>query len=187
MKTVQLLWVGAVMALVIIGCSVHAPDIRVTGDKTALENQILGTYEEINGDTWMIASTRAVDNRRAQTSEEKKKVLQAVQNRKFNKDEVDEFKRKGIIGENNQGLLEIVNMAAVENNPDLKARIVTLLEEENHDRQVIYERVIELNESAAEAGLNKVNSVFGKLNRDNAEPGSWVQMPDGMWLQKARE
>ena len=34
-------------AIWIAGCSVEAPEVKITGEKTALENQVIGTYEEI--------------------------------------------------------------------------------------------------------------------------------------------
>ena len=42
-------------------CSVKVPELNVTGEKTALENQVLGTYQQIESDSWVIASTRSVE------------------------------------------------------------------------------------------------------------------------------
>ena len=52
------------------------------------------TIEKIEEETWLVASVRS--NKAAQKrkiSTEQKRVLDAVQNRKFNKDEINEFKR----------------------------------------------------------------------------------------------
>ncbi|MDZ7262572.1 MAG: hypothetical protein ONB05_10760 [candidate division KSB1 bacterium] len=89
--------------LLVLNCSVKAPEVKITGEKTALENQVVGTYQQIEEDTWMVASVRASGQQPKVTmSEEKKRVLEAVQNRKFNKDDIDQFKRDGVLGENNR-------------------------------------------------------------------------------------
>ena len=48
------------LPLTLLRCSVRAPELNVTGEKTALENQVLGTYQQIESDSWLIASSRAV-------------------------------------------------------------------------------------------------------------------------------
>ena len=42
-----------------MGCAIRAPEVHVTGEKTALEREVIGTYHEMEEDTWMIASTRS--------------------------------------------------------------------------------------------------------------------------------
>ncbi len=167
------------------GCSIKAPEVTVTGEKTSLEKQVLGTYEEIENDADMVASTRALTGKKAPVmSIEKKLVLKAIQNRKFNQDDVEEFKRMGILGENNQGLLEVVDKKRLEKDPDLKKRVLTILNEENRDRQIIMDRVVQVNESLKNASPAEVHAVFAKMNRQNSKPGTWIQLPNGKWVKK---
>jgi uncharacterized protein YdbL (DUF1318 family) len=169
----------------LVACSVKAPELTVTGEKTALENQILGTYQQIEGDTYVIASTRAVgSSTAAPVSDQKKQVLDAVQNRKFNKDDIDELKQAKVVGENNQGFLEILPTERYQQDADYKSLADKLVAEENRDRQVVYERVLTVNQSAAEAGEGKVSEIFAKLNYDNSAVGTLVQMADGSWIEK---
>ena len=96
----------ACLGLSIVACTIHPPDIKITDEKTALENQVLGTYNEIEEDVWMIASVRSSEpGEQVELSKEKKVVLKAYQNREFNKDDIDEFKNDGCVGETRQGLL----------------------------------------------------------------------------------
>ncbi len=168
-----------------VGCSIKAPEVTVTGEKTSLEKQVLGTYQEIENDADMVASTRALTGKKHPVmSIEKKLVLKAIQNRKFNQDDVEEFKRMGILGENNKGLLEVVNKKKLEKDPELKKRVLTILNEENHDRQIIMDRVVQVNESLKNASPEEVRAVFAKMNRQNSKPGTWIQLPNGKWVKK---
>ncbi len=185
-KIILLLFWGL---LPLMACSVKAPELTVTGEKTALENQILGTYQQIESDSYVIASTRAIGNSSsssATVSDQKKQVLDAVQNRKFNKDDIDELKRDKVIGENNQGFLEILPLDRYQHDLEYKSLVDRLVGEENRDRQVVYERVLAVNESASEAGKGKVSEIFAKLNYDNSEPGTMLQAADGSWAEKAK-
>jgi len=126
MRKIQTLFI-LVLASLIFHCSVRAPEVTVTGEKTALENQVIGTYELIEGDTWMIASTRGSTKGTSQKmSIDKREVLEATQNRKFNKDDIDEFKQDGVLGENNRGFLEFVKPSAIKQMKSIRRQSMTL-------------------------------------------------------------
>ncbi|MDZ7294876.1 MAG: YdbL family protein [candidate division KSB1 bacterium] len=172
----------------VAGCSVRAPEVQVTGEKTALENQVIGTYQQVADESWMIASTRAADSgQKAQMATEKKEVLEAVQNRKFNKDDIDEFKREGALGENNQGFLELRPLPRLEEDAEYRSLVLRIMNEENRDRKIIYDRVLELNPNASRAGASAVYAVFAKMNIEESAPGTWVQDEDGTWRRKGKE
>jgi len=158
--------VGFILSLVsitVLNCSVKAPEVKITGEKTALENQVIGTYQEIEQDAWTLASVRSTTPGQApKMPAEKKKVFEAIQGRKFNKDDIDEFKKAEIVGENNEGLLEIRNYQKLESDPELKTRVTKIVETENGYRKIIMDRIIVLNESAAKAGSNNVAKIFAK-------------------------
>jgi len=59
--------------------------------------------------------------------------------------------------------------------------------EENRDREIIYARVLQVNEAAAEAGPEKVYEIFAKLNQDTSEPGTWLQLAEGTWVKKKKK
>ncbi len=173
------------LLLLILGCSIHAPEVRVTGEKTALEREVVGTYEQMEEDTWMIASTRAVEGEsEVKVSPEKRAVLEALQNQKYNRDDIDEFKLKGFVGENNQGFLEIRALESLEQNPEQMELVQTIVQEENEDRETVMERVIELNESLKKAVRDDILSIFAKINQENSAEGTWIQEPNGSWVVK---
>ncbi|OPZ81413.1 MAG: hypothetical protein BWY77_00654 [bacterium ADurb.Bin431] len=171
------------ISLALLRCTVRAPELNVTGEKTALENQVLGAYQQIESDSWLIASARAVGaTSSAVVSGSKKEVIDAVQNRKFNKDEVDELKADKVVGENNRGLLQPLAHPRYDGDPEYRLYVDQIIEEENNDRLIIYERVLTINQTSAEAA--RANEVFAKLNFDNSAPGTMIQNPDGTWVEK---
>jgi len=180
--------VCSLICLIILSCSVKAPEVNITGEKTALENQVIGTYREIEQDAWTLASVRsATPNQQPTMSPEKKRVFEAVQGRKFNKDDIDEFKKAEIVGENNRGLLEIRDAKKLDADADLKNRVINIVETENKYREIIMERVILLNEQAAQAGSENVSRIFSKINQDNSAAGTWMQTDDAQWIKKGLE
>lgn len=166
-------------------CTIHAPEMKFTGEKTALENQILGTYNQVREDVWMVASVRAANpDSQITLSDEKRAVLTAIQNREFNKDDVDEFKRDGAIGENVHGLLEIRPLPRLQTDTNYRKLVEDIVAEENRDRQTIMQRIMEINSTAQATGVTEVEKVFAKLNRDSAKTGEWIQLPEGAWVRK---
>jgi len=177
------------IGITIMSCSIKAPEVNVTGEKTALENQVIGTYQEIEQDAWTLASVRSTAPGKQQPtmSKEKKKVFEAVQGRKFNKDDIDEFKKEEIVGENNNGLLEIRSQSKLDADPELKKRVIKIVETENGYRKIIMDRIVVLNESAAKAGDDSVAKIFAKINRDNSGSGTWIQKENGKWAKKGED
>lgn len=176
---------GLLIVTVMIGCSIKAPEVQVTGDMTALEKEVVGTYQEMEEDTWMIASTRAARAEgEVKISPEKRKVLDALQEQKFNKDDIMEFKRLGFVGEDNKGYLYIRPSKDLENDADQMSLVSEIVQEENADREVIMERVIELNDALKKSNREEVLAVFAKMNQENSPKGTWVQLSDGNWVKK---
>jgi len=168
--------------LSLAACTIHTPEMKFTGEKTALENQILGTYNQVREDVWMVASVRAANpDSQITLSDEKRAVLTAIQNREFNKDDVDEFKRDGAVGENARGLLETRPLPRLQTDANYRKLVEDIVAEENRDRQIIMQRITEINSSAP---ASEVENVFAKMNRDNARSGEWMQLPDGEWVRK---
>jgi uncharacterized protein YdbL (DUF1318 family) len=173
------------MAFNFTACTIHPPEMKFTGEKTALENQILGTYNQVREDVWMVASVRAANpDSQITLSDEKRAVLTAIQNREFNKDDVDEFRRDGAIGENAKGLLEIRPLPRLESDPSYRKLVEEILAQENRDRQIIMQRIFDINPAVQTTGLTEVEKVFAKLNRDGAKSGEWIQLPEGEWVRK---
>jgi hypothetical protein len=174
------------LIFIIAGCSIKAPEVRVTGEMTALEQEVIGAYNQMKEDTWMIASTRDSEDTTSQVSvsPEKKRVLEALQNQKFNQDDIDEFKMKGYVGEKNDGTLMVRDLEKSDLEPEKKKFIRELVAQENQDREIIMNRVIELKSSLEDSNRENILTVFAKMYQEDSVKGTWIQNPDGTWERK---
>lgn len=173
------------LSVLAMNCAVKAPEVRVTGERTALEQEVLGTYEELEEDTWMVASSRSANNTNKPVfSEEKNRVLEAYRTQKFNEDDVNEFKRKGWVGENNQGFLE-VRPGQEAQDAETRTLVASVVKDQNQAREVIVQRMVELNTALQNASRDEILAIFARMNQDRSAMGTWIQLTDGNWIKKA--
>lgn len=164
-------------------------DVTVVDQKTALENQILGSYEELGKDMMLLASVRSVDQdgklkSAANLPPGKMEAIRAMQRREFNKDDIVAFKNSGVAGEGKDGLLAFFEVDRAKSDEKYKKFVQTIIEEENADRITTLKRILATNESFEDDELPKVQQISASLNRDNAKPGQKIQMEDGSWTVK---
>jgi len=172
-----------ILTLTISSCTVNIPDIKITGEKTALENQILGEYNKVKEDAWMTASERGIG--RVEIPKDKKEIIEAVRNREFNKDDVDEFKIDGLFGEKPDGLIGLVDNSEVLKMKDSDKRLLDkVLSEENRDRQIIIRRITEINTDFQAAGQGEVEKAFFEMNLEESPQGTHYLNPKGKWEKK---
>lgn len=191
---------AVLLGAALMGCtSLATVKVDVVSERTALENQVLGTYNALDREMLLVASVRGVDatgkmNRPLKQSREHQDVIAAMQILDFHADDLQVFKRLGWIGENNQGRLERFPMKTDSVAQELLPFVQRFTEEEfagiidqvNIAREVIMERVIETNETLTDEDLPKVKGIFAKLNAENAKPGDKIQLADGTWRLKDR-
>jgi len=89
--------------------------------------------------------------------------------------------QKGIIGENNRGLLEIKSWQGV--SLAKRAKVKQLVEAENKDRTNLYQEVAK-NMGIDPSQLGKVQKIFAKQWQKTAPSGTWIQTEDGKWVRK---
>jgi len=171
-------------AVIMLHCSIQAPEMQFTGEMTTLEREVLGTYEQMSEETWMLASTRSRESDEAALSAEKQRVMAAMRSQRYNRDDVDEFKGKGYVGETNSGRLVLRPSSIPRDNPDLLALVTDIVREENGDREVIMNRVIELNASLQKTDQKDVAAIFSKMYQENSPGGTWIETADGEWIRK---
>lgn len=190
----KLKYLWLVPAVLFLGCTLAQVNVEVLSERTALENQILGTYNALDDEMLLLASVRAVDASGAfQTpppkSREQQEAVTALQVLAFHADDLAAFKRLGWVGENNQGLLTPFPMEKKDVPEDLKdfadrykkEEFEFVVSEINNARERLMHRVIELNDNLTDADWPSVRLIFGKLNAENALPGEKVQNEDGTW------
>ena len=175
---------------IFVGCGGPLVGVTVVDERTALENQVLGTYQELNQEVLLVASVRYIDpqgklKQSQALPQGKKTVVRALQRVSFNKDDLNRYKRSGLVGENNEGGITIVAPEKIP--PEEREFMESLIQEENEDRVTIMNRVIETNETLTKKDLPRVYKMFAALNRDKALEGEWIQDENGTWTQKARK
>lgn len=182
----------ALIAILLFSCSsIVEVKIDVVDQRTALENQVLGAYQEIGDDLMMLASVRSIDEngRLVKTppmSEGRKTSIKSMQRSLFNLDDIESFKADGALGETNKGYLKYFETKNMETNPKQKEFTANLMREENEDRKNLYLRIVEINENFREGDLAKVEAIMAGLNRDSAKPGEMIQLDSGEWIKKAK-
>jgi uncharacterized protein YdbL (DUF1318 family) len=194
MKRLSVLGLGL---MVLLGCTLAEVRVNVVSERTALENQVLGSYNSLSDEMLLVASVRGVDPTGRirippERSQEFKDAVEAMQTLAFHADDVEAFKRLGWVGENNQGFLTTFPMKTENVPEDLKEFVGRYQEKEfnnvmqqiNSARDVVMRRVVEVSEDFTVDDLPKIRGVFGKINRDNALPGEKIQKEDGSWTVK---
>lgn len=127
------------------------------GSKTALENQILGSYEELGNDVLLLASVESIDEEvklkpATKISKGKLNVLRVMQRQEFNRDNIQDFKNPQVAGEGNYGLLKFFKMELTKNNAGFKEFSSAIIAEENEVR------IVATNENFTNRDLPKVQN-----------------------------
>ena len=183
-------WAGLAAILWLTACGkLLGVDVTIVDQKTALENQILGSYEELGNEMLLLASVRSVDEEGklktvAEIPPGKREAIRAMQRQEFNRDDIQDFKKTGVAGEGNVGLLIFFANQKTEQDPQFKSFAQAIIQEENHDRLTILKRTIATNEAFSDGDLPKVQKIFASLNRDSARPGEKIQQENGKWTVK---
>ena len=188
-KTGKIL-IGLATVLLLASCGKLVDvDVTVVDQKTALENQILGSYEELGNEMLLLASVRSVDEDGklvtvAEIPPGKKEAIRAMQRQEFNRDDIQSFKQAGVAGEGNSGELKFFENEKTRKDPQFKSFVQAIIKEENQDRLTILNRTIATNQAFAEGDLPKVRKIFASLNRDSALQGEKIQLESGQWTVK---
>ena len=100
-------------------------------------------------------------------------VQAALDGRRNRYELLTDMKNKGLIGENNRGYAEAFSE---------RGDVLSLVEEENRDRKVIYTTIAQQN--GLTSALATIEKVFAQEQRARAQSGVKVQAEDGSWITK---
>jgi len=146
--------------------------------KTQLENQVLGSFQRLERDLVLASSVRG--DRAQPLSPLQREALEAMMTREFQRDDIEQAKREGRVGEATSALL--VSLDAPKEEPARRA-FERLIRRENSARTVLIRRVIQLNRELSDRDLPLVRRIFYRLNVKAARPGDRVQRENGSWEQ----
>lgn len=162
--------------------------INVVDERTALENQILGSYEELDRDMQLLASVRAVDaagktQPPPSYTQERQQAIVARQTQQFNRDDIDELKQAGCIGEAQDGTLK-ARPCERSSDQAVAGRLERLIASENQARGVILRFAVTTSPDLTDRDLPQVIEAYARMQREKAKSGEWIQQPDGKWVRK---
>lgn len=177
-------WIMLIFCLCLGACAFN---FEITSQRTALENQVLGTYADIED---QVPIKRKIAGPEETTDKPKAADLSPTEfaklNQQFNKPDIDDLKNDQIIGESGIGDLAIlpkgVGLAAKAEKQRLKLADL-LVSEENRDRSVLFRARIEENDVERAQWENLKNEVIRQL-REDLKTGQWYQDEKGRWQQK---
>jgi uncharacterized protein YdbL (DUF1318 family) len=95
---------------------------------------------------------------------------------------VNDLKAKGVVGENNQALLVVRNLDAIQGLKD-RADAQKLVKDENADREQLFKEIAAA-KNVDLAQLPQIRTTYAETLREKAHPGDWIQLPDGSWAQR---
>jgi hypothetical protein len=166
-----------VCALTSAGCfTVQAVNI---GQKTSLEMQLMGQFEQLSEEEMLAASVRAgPDAPPAATSALEAAAVAARQRQLFNRDDVTALKGAGCLGE---GLGAQLVARPCAKDAEVQALRARLVEEENADRAAVMAWAIEADPVLTRRDSAQVAAVYHRLLLEQARKGEQVQNDDGAW------
>ena len=146
---------------------------------------MLGEYQELDNELYMISSVRSLDGNSSAKSIPPHIFSQ--QNQQFNIDDIDELKKEQILGETSQGELRIlppgiglVNQASIQ-----KRQLASILvKEENHDRNILWKHTIATKDNLTNRDLKQLKESYAKQIFQASPTGMWFLQSNNKWLQK---
>lgn len=95
--------------------------------------------------------------------------------------EINELKAQGVLGENNEALLDIRSLDQLP--LPRRAEVQRLVKAENKDREQMFKEIAAAT-GADPSTLPQIRTTYAETLRENARSGDWIQKPDGSWQRK---
>jgi len=177
--------------LTVWSCTIRPPDVIVTSEKTALENQLLGSNRRITEDpvsvtaVWsrefvLNVSPYQVGGQATNPDETKTRQLIIAQIRRQTiQDHLDQLKKSGYIGEKSNGLMTV--MSDTIGSYDEVERVVAA---ENSDRAVIWEYYASVSGEDPQKLILSIRNDFAEIMARVSPTGTWIEDQQGNWARK---
>jgi uncharacterized protein YdbL (DUF1318 family) len=172
--------------LLILACAQVEFNLELVDTKTMMENQVLGSYEELGEDIWMVSGVRGLPEEDLPSLEElaeedpqRAAALLAYADSLFLDEELRRLKEQALLGETAEGYLAATPL--LEDDPYL----VELIERENANRRRIYERLGRLDPETSTLPDPTAETArrYGDLYLTDVPPGHRYRDAAGEWRQ----
>jgi len=172
---------GVVAVLLAAGCAQVEFNLELVDTKTMMENQIIGSYEELGEDVWLVSNVRSGEElppleELAETDPERARALTAYADSLFLDEELRRLKAAGLVGETAEGYLALTPLGVDD------PFTAELVERENANRRIIFERLAAVTaELSAPDPVAEVARTYGRLFTERRLPGYWYRDAAGGW------
>jgi uncharacterized protein YdbL (DUF1318 family) len=154
------------------------------GQKSSLEKQLMGETEPLSDEELLVASVRDLTSPEAEATDAvTQKAMAARRRQLFNRDDLDELKAAGCLGEALRAVLTGRPCDKVKEADAAKLKD-RMIEEENADRNAIIDWAVKVDPVLTRADRPQVEELYHRLLLERAKPGEMFQAPDGSWTKR---
>ncbi len=185
---------SAVESCVAVTINVTFPQEKIEGAASSIEDLVRGGKEgqpappppkKDDKQGWLqtpggALASLAPSTAEAQVPELKTRtpeVMASIESRRQRFPKLEQWKSRGCIGENSQGLVE------ARPGQGCGREVEGLVEAENRDRMTLYRTLVQQN-NMPPADVVRVQAAFAKVQREKAALGEWIQNEKGEWTRK---
>ncbi|UCC79183.1 MAG: DUF1318 domain-containing protein [Candidatus Zixiibacteriota bacterium] len=181
----------AIIIYLINGCTIKPPEVHITADKTALENQMFGEKTRVSSDpSTSIAVWASLEKYSWETEDEelltryrdeynKRRLTLAQIRRKTLSGYIDELKRQGTLGESYEGRIVVMADSITAGN-----QISKIVEAENSDREIILNFYFDSRGIEDEIDKKGARIEFAQVMARLSPDGTWIEDYEGNWTVK---
>ncbi len=166
-------------ALVLCTPSCTITTVNVS-QKTALENQLLGKMAPLSEEELLLTSVRGGSQSPSVSTEP---AVAARRRQLFNRDDTDELKQEGCLGEARDARLVVRPCSQ----PDLQERLEALSLQENQDRAVLLNWFIAQDPTMTPSDKEQLQAIYHRLLVLHSPTGTPCEGPSGSWHLKSSE
>ena len=151
--------------------------------KTSLEHQLMGSFEPLTEEEMLLSSVRdEAQLNQGEELTENQRALQARRRQIFNRDDINDFKTRGCLGEAKEG--QLVMRTCGELSPQDKQLLQEILEQETRDRETIISWVISQHDHLQASHRNQVIHIYRQFILSHSPGGTPFENAEGIWAQK---
>ncbi|MDZ7374148.1 MAG: YdbL family protein [candidate division KSB1 bacterium] len=172
---------GILLAGMLLSCAVKMPEVQVGGGGSSLDEQVVGSYEQL-GSSYPVISSRAAGGTVA-TNPPSPEVRAAYERQRGRAEDLRNLKRSGAVGEDAHGRVILRDASRLPAGWTVEAA-QRVVEAENADRDVIAGWIATSNVRLSLAPRASIDRSLAKMYQRQSPPGTWVEREDGTWVRK---